>query len=121
VSSGILLSLRVSVSPERAFEVFTGEIGRWWRPNGFFRFTKRASLNTAAAAISRSFFGRLWDCPWNSFSPERVPGPASIVSCCQSIWLPDRARVYRNVAVATEFAAAVSGWPRPESVNPYCQ
>jgi uncharacterized protein YndB with AHSA1/START domain len=39
VSSRILVSLRVAASPARAFAVFTGEIGRWWRPNGLFRFT----------------------------------------------------------------------------------
>jgi uncharacterized protein YndB with AHSA1/START domain len=42
VSSSILLSIRVSVSPERAFEVFTGEIGRWWRRNDLFRFTRNS-------------------------------------------------------------------------------
>jgi uncharacterized protein YndB with AHSA1/START domain len=40
MGSGILLSLRMSVSPERVFQVFTGEIGRWWRPNGLFRLTR---------------------------------------------------------------------------------
>jgi uncharacterized protein YndB with AHSA1/START domain len=42
VSSSILVSLRVSVSPKRAFEVFTGEIGRWWRPNALFRFARNS-------------------------------------------------------------------------------
>jgi uncharacterized protein YndB with AHSA1/START domain len=39
--SGILVSLRVGASPERAFEAFTREIGLWWRPNTRFRFTSR--------------------------------------------------------------------------------
>ena len=39
MSSSVLVSLRVSAPPGRAFDVFTGEIGRWWRPNALFRFT----------------------------------------------------------------------------------
>ena len=35
------MALRVAASPARAFEVFTGQIGLWWRPNLVFRFTPR--------------------------------------------------------------------------------
>jgi hypothetical protein len=35
------VALRVKATPERAFAVFTGEIGAWWRPNGLFRTTPR--------------------------------------------------------------------------------
>jgi uncharacterized protein YndB with AHSA1/START domain len=41
VSSRVLVSIRVKATPLRAFEAFTGEIGRWWRPNEMFRFTPR--------------------------------------------------------------------------------
>jgi uncharacterized protein YndB with AHSA1/START domain len=41
LSSRILVALRVRATPERAFAVFTGEIGQWWRPNGLFNFTPR--------------------------------------------------------------------------------
>ena len=37
--SRILVALRVAAEPQRAFEVFTAEIGQWWRPNGLFSFT----------------------------------------------------------------------------------
>ena len=37
--SRILVALRVAAEPQRAFEVFTAEIGQWWRPNGLFLFT----------------------------------------------------------------------------------
>lgn len=37
--SHLLVSLRVRSTPERAFEVFTREIGLWWRPNMLFSFT----------------------------------------------------------------------------------
>jgi len=36
-----MVALRVKATPQRAFEVFTQEIGAWWRPNAFFRFTPR--------------------------------------------------------------------------------
>lgn len=39
--SRILVALRVRVTPERAFEAFTSEIGQWWQPNGLFQFTRR--------------------------------------------------------------------------------
>lgn len=39
--SAVIVSLRVNASPQRAFEVFTQEIGAWWRPNGLFQLTPR--------------------------------------------------------------------------------
>ena len=42
MTSRILVSLRVAATPEWAFEVFTREIGAWWRPNALFRFTPRS-------------------------------------------------------------------------------
>lgn len=42
MTSRVLVSLRVKASPERAFDVFTREIGLWWRPNELFRFTPRS-------------------------------------------------------------------------------
>ena len=37
--SRIIVSLRVSATPARAFDVFTREIGLWWQPNELFGFT----------------------------------------------------------------------------------
>ena len=42
MTSRILVSLRVRANPARAFDVFTREIGAWWRPNGLFSFTRRS-------------------------------------------------------------------------------
>ena len=42
MSSQILVAIRVRATPERAFEVFTSEVGLWWRPNRLFRFTHRS-------------------------------------------------------------------------------
>ena len=36
-----MVAIRVQASAERAFEVFTADIGRWWRPNPLFAFTPR--------------------------------------------------------------------------------
>jgi uncharacterized protein YndB with AHSA1/START domain len=38
----VLVALRVKAAPERAFQVFTEEIGAWWRPNLLFATTPRA-------------------------------------------------------------------------------
>jgi uncharacterized protein YndB with AHSA1/START domain len=41
MTAAVIVSLRVAASPLRAFEVFTGEIGDWWVPNGLFMLTPR--------------------------------------------------------------------------------
>lgn len=43
MSSKVLVSLRVAATPERAFEVFTGDIALWWRHDGLFAFDSRRS------------------------------------------------------------------------------
>jgi len=42
LTSKVVVALRVKATPERAFAVFTTEIGQWWRPNGLFQFTPRS-------------------------------------------------------------------------------
>jgi uncharacterized protein YndB with AHSA1/START domain len=37
----VIVSLRVKASPQQAFEVFTREIGAWWRPNPLFQLTPK--------------------------------------------------------------------------------
>ncbi|HVK79384.1 MAG TPA: ATPase, partial [Verrucomicrobiae bacterium] len=39
--SAVIVSLRVKATPAEAFDVFTQEIGLWWRPNGLFQLTPR--------------------------------------------------------------------------------
>ena len=41
MTSKVYVALRVKATPERAFAVFTQEIGDWWRPNGMFQTTPR--------------------------------------------------------------------------------
>lgn len=43
MASRVFVSLRVKATPERAFDVFTREIGSWWRPNSLFQFTPRGA------------------------------------------------------------------------------
>ena len=42
MTSRVLVALRIAATPERAFAVFTGEIGVWWRSNPLFQFTPRS-------------------------------------------------------------------------------
>jgi len=42
MTSKVYVALRVKATPERAFTVFTGQIGLWWRPSGLFQTTPRA-------------------------------------------------------------------------------
>ena len=42
MTSKVYVALRVKASRERAFAVFTQEIGDWWRPSGLFQTTPRA-------------------------------------------------------------------------------
>jgi hypothetical protein len=42
MASRVLVSLRVRAGPDRAFEVFTRDIGLWWKPSSLFAFTPRS-------------------------------------------------------------------------------
>ncbi|MBA4792400.1 SRPBCC family protein [Phenylobacterium sp.] len=42
MTSRVYVALRVAASPERAFQVFTEEIGAWWKPSMLFQTTPRA-------------------------------------------------------------------------------
>jgi hypothetical protein len=42
MASRVVVALRVKATPDRAFAVFTGEIGSWWKPNAMFGFTPRS-------------------------------------------------------------------------------
>lgn len=39
MTAATIVSLRVDATPARAFDVFTGEIGKWWCPHPLFRLT----------------------------------------------------------------------------------
>jgi len=42
LTSRVIVALRVKAEPLRTFDVFTREIGAWWRPNEMFQFTPRS-------------------------------------------------------------------------------
>ena len=42
MTSKVYVAMRVKAAPERAFIVFTEQIGDWWRPNALFQTTPRA-------------------------------------------------------------------------------
>ena len=42
MTSRVVVAMRVPGPPERAFRVFTEEVGLWWRDNPLFRFTPRS-------------------------------------------------------------------------------
>ena len=39
MSSRVVVAIRVAATPDRAFDVFTREIGLWWEPARLFAFT----------------------------------------------------------------------------------
>lgn len=41
MTASVLIALRVAASPERAFDVFTQDIGLWWTPHRAFQITPR--------------------------------------------------------------------------------
>lgn len=41
MTSAVIVSLRVKATPQRSFDIFTQEIGAWWRPARLFQLTPR--------------------------------------------------------------------------------
>ena len=41
MTAAVIVSIRVDATPLRAFEAFTEEIGKWWRPSPLFALTPR--------------------------------------------------------------------------------
>jgi uncharacterized protein YndB with AHSA1/START domain len=41
MTSAVIVSLRVEATPQETFDVFTQEIGLWWKPERFFQITPR--------------------------------------------------------------------------------
>ena len=66
MTSKVYVALRVKALPARAFEVFTREIGDWWRPNGLFQTTPRPP---GRLAFEPGEGGRLIETLGNAFSP----------------------------------------------------
>jgi len=82
MTSKVMVALRVKATPERAFDVFTREIGAWWRPNGLFRFTPRSP---GVMAFEPGEGGRL---------VETLPGGKVFEVGRISAWEPGRRLVF---------------------------
>jgi hypothetical protein len=54
--SRVLVAVRVTATPSRAFTVFTEQIGQWWRHNGLFQFSEG---RTGTLAFEPGPVGRL--------------------------------------------------------------
>ena len=59
MTSRILVALRVQASPDYAFDVFTREIGLWWRHEEFFKFTPRSPGTLSFEPPTEGRAGRL--------------------------------------------------------------
>jgi hypothetical protein len=99
VSSGIVVAIRVAATPARAFEVFTREIGVWWRPNDLFRFTPQGP---GALAFDGGPGGRLI---------ESLPNGDTFEIGRISAWEPGvRLAFFEPVGAETRVTVEHHGW-----------
>lgn len=115
--SHLLVALRVRASPERAFEVFTNEIGQWWRPNMLFSFTGGPP---GVLSFEPGIGGRLVETPpaGDSFEIGRItawePGRLLAFSWRQASFAPDQVtRVevrFEPVGEETRITVEHRGW-----------
>jgi uncharacterized protein YndB with AHSA1/START domain len=91
--SSILVALRVAATPQRAFDVFTREIGLWWQHNGLFQFTRRGA---GTLALEPGEGGRLTETfdDGSVFEIGRVrvwqPGQRLVLSWRQESFAPEQ-------------------------------
>lgn len=85
MTSLILVAVRVPGSPERAFRVFTDQIGLWWRDNPFFRFTRGDPGMLAFEPPANGAPGRL---------VERLPNGGTFLIGEASVWEAGRRLVF---------------------------
>ena len=97
MSSRVLVALRVACSPQRAFDVFTAEIGGWWRPAALFQFTPRSP---GTLAFEGGEGGRL---------VERLPGGKVFEVGNVRVWAPPSRLVFgwRQAAFAPDLDTEV--------------
>ncbi|MDA8060947.1 MAG: SRPBCC domain-containing protein [Actinomycetota bacterium] len=75
-ASRVLVARRVACEPAEAFERFTAEIGRWWRPNPLFAFSPG---RTGTVALEPGIGGRL---------TETYPDGSHFVIGVVRLWQP---------------------------------
>jgi uncharacterized protein YndB with AHSA1/START domain len=119
MTSRVMVALRVPASPERAFEVFTRDIGRWWRRDGLFAFDAGRS---GVLSLEPGIGGRLIEtyADGQCFEIGRItawePGRRLTLTWRQASFAPDQATLVevRFDAVGEETRVTVehSGWDR---------
>lgn len=117
MTSRVLISLRVAATPERAFDVFTSEIGAWWRPNDLFRFTPRPP---GRLAFERGIGGRFIETLANGkvFEIGRItawePGRRLAFTWRQASFAPDQVTTvevrFEPVGAETRVTVEHRGW-----------
>ena len=114
MASQVIVALRVKASPDRAFEVFTREIGAWWRHNPMFRFTPREpgvlSFDEGRLIETRAG-GKVFE-----IGKVRVwePGRRLVFGWRQAAFTPDQATevevVFEPVGEETRVSVTHTGW-----------
>jgi hypothetical protein len=114
LASQVIVALRVKASPERAFDVFTREIGSWWRHSPMFRFTPREpgvlSFDDGRLIETRSG-GKVFE-----IGKVRIwePGRRLVVGWRQAAFTPDQHTevevVFEPVGEETRVSVTHTGW-----------
>ena len=107
MTSRVMVAMRVPGPPERAFRVFTDDIGLWWRPNQLFQVTPRGPGVLAFETAGEG--GPRW-------LVERSAGGQVFVIGEVSVWAPGERLVFawrqagftddQTTAVEVRFEAA---------------
>lgn len=85
MTSRIIVALRVPGSPGRAFQVFTEEVGLWWRDDPMFRFTPRSPGVLAFEPPADGAPGQF---------VERLPSGKTFLIGQVSVWAPGERLVF---------------------------
>lgn len=120
MTSRVLVALRVKASPQRAFDVFTREIGSWWTANDLFRFTPRSPGTVAFEPPRDGSHGRFVETLPNGkvFEVGRVsvwaPGEKLVFGWRQATFAPGQATevevTFEAVGEETRITVEHRGW-----------
>ena len=112
--SQVIVALRVKADPMRAFEVFTTEIGSWWRHNPLFAFTPREPGRMAfedGRLIETREGGKVFEVGKVSVWE---PGRRLVFGWRQAAFTPDQATevevLFEPVGDETRVSVTHSGW-----------
>ena len=117
MTSRVVVSLRVAATPQRAFEVFTRDIGVWWQANDLFRFTPRSP---GRIALEAGEGGRFTETLANGtvFEIGRVtawmPGARLALTWRQATFAPDELThvevTFEAIGAETRVTVTHTGW-----------